>query len=113
MKRHSAEEIRAKLREARELEHRGLSQGQICKALAISVMTFHRWRKQAPRLQPSPSTSHVDILGSSEASPTISSEIETVRLENKRLRKIVTDLLLEKARILESVALHTRQKPSR
>ena len=45
MKRHSAEEIATKLRQAEELMARGQSQAQACKALGVSVMTFHRWRK--------------------------------------------------------------------
>jgi predicted DNA-binding protein (UPF0251 family) len=45
MKRHSAEEISSKLREAEALMAHGLSQAQACKKLGVSVMTFHRWRK--------------------------------------------------------------------
>ena len=48
MKKHSPEEIRAKLGRAKELAERGLSQAEICSALGVSVMTFHRWRKLLP-----------------------------------------------------------------
>ena len=45
MKKHSHEEIRLKLARADELARAGKSQGDICKALGVSVMTLHRWRK--------------------------------------------------------------------
>ena len=48
MKKHSPEEIRAKLGRAKELAERGLSQAEICSALGVSVMTFHRWKAITP-----------------------------------------------------------------
>src|SRR5260370_18024953 len=45
MKRHSAEEIITKLRQAEQLMAGGQSQAQACKGLGVSVMTYHRWRK--------------------------------------------------------------------
>ena len=102
MKRHSAEEIQAKLRDAHELEQRGQSQAEICKALGISVMTFHRWRKDPPE----PNSRPGEGDGCDAAINGTSNEIETLRTENQRLRKIVTDLLLEKAGIEETIARH-------
>ena len=46
MKRHSHAEISAVLSQAHEMMLRGQSQTAICKALGISVMTLHRWRKE-------------------------------------------------------------------
>ncbi|WLB75152.1 helix-turn-helix domain-containing protein [Bradyrhizobium elkanii] len=46
MRRHSTEEISSKVKQAEELMARGQSQAQACKVLGVSVMTFHRWRKQ-------------------------------------------------------------------
>ena len=50
-KRHSAAEIATKLREADALAAAGRRQSEIAKALAISVMTLHRWRKGQLQLQ--------------------------------------------------------------
>ena len=107
MKRHSVEEIRAKLRQAQELEHRGQSQGQICKTLGISVMTFHRWRKEAA--QPQSDTSAVGEDNLAPGFPT-QDQIEALRIENGRLRRIVTDLMLEKARLEEAASHRIGQK---
>ena len=43
--RHTVEEIAAKLEEADALSARGRLHGDVAKALGISVMTYHRWRK--------------------------------------------------------------------
>ena len=104
MKKHSHQEIMLKLGQADELARAGKSQVQICKALGVSVMTFHRWRKLSPRkgevrpaaiLPAEPST----------ATPSTMAEmrrvLEELTIENRRLRKIVTDLLLEKMKIEE------------
>ena len=45
MKRHSRAEISVALAQAQEMTRRGQSQPAICRALGISVMTLHRWRK--------------------------------------------------------------------
>ncbi len=45
-KRHSPEQIIAKLREADALLASGATIGQICQKLAIAEQTFHRWRNQ-------------------------------------------------------------------
>lgn len=45
-KKHSAEQIIKKLREADALLASGKTIGQVCQALEISEQTFHRWRNQ-------------------------------------------------------------------
>ncbi len=45
-KRHSPEQIIAKLREADALLASGATIGQICQKLAVAEQTFHRWRNQ-------------------------------------------------------------------
>ena len=45
-KRHSPEQIIAKLREADALLAGGATIGQICQKLAIAEQTLHRWRNQ-------------------------------------------------------------------
>ena len=105
-KRHGAAEIAAKLLEADALAAKGQTQAEIAKSLNISVMTFHRWRKM--REQDLPRT-RVDALRALDQS-TIGeprfesgnlSRVAQLQLENARLRKLVTDLLLEKMRLEE------------
>jgi putative transposase len=106
MKRHSPNEIRAKLRQADELSQQGLSQPDICKALGISVMTLHRWRKDpdVQRAEPPPAADPGAMGAAGEA--------DALVLENRRLRKIVADLLLEKA-TLEEALTQRAPKPGR
>ena len=45
-KRHSPEQIIAKLREADAMLGSGASIGQVCQKLEVSEQTYHRWRNQ-------------------------------------------------------------------
>lgn len=107
MKRHSRAEIDAALGQAHEMTRRGQSQTAICKALGISVMTLHRWRKEYDGAAISVGKESVPALNENEV------QIEGLRLENQRLRKIVTDLLLEKAKMEEVFAKKPKWKPER
>lgn len=99
MKRHSRAEISVALNQARDMMRRGESQSAICKALGISVMTLHRWRKGFA--ESSGNSANVENLpGRGEAEV----QIAELRVENQRLRRIVTDLLLEKAKVEEAIA---------
>jgi putative transposase len=108
MKRHSEEEIGAKLRQARQLMAGGQSQAQACKELGVSVMTYHRWRRLYHTRQ-----DH-DLVGAETAvlagaalgqgAVAAKRPIDEVRAENERLRRIVTDLLLEKMKAEERIA---------
>ncbi|PDT79391.1 helix-turn-helix domain-containing protein [Bradyrhizobium sp. C9] len=110
MRRHSTDEITSKVKQAEELMARGQSQAQACKVLGVSVMTFHRWRKQeAARGRPANGTvaefaAHTEDR---DGTPPAPSRIDELRLENERLRRIVTDLLLEKMKIEEKLALRS------
>ena len=106
MKRHSRTEILAKLRQAQQQESRGQSQGEICKVLGISVMTLHRWRKEVGRAAQDESPSRMLDTDSAD----ISKQIEDLKVENGRLRKIVGDLLLEKLKIEEADASRSRKR---
>lgn len=113
MKRHSVDEIASKLRHADELMARGQSQAQACRALGVSVMTFHRWRKQRPSrgTEQVHSTELPVEAGLAQKIPGVgdwdTERVKELRLENDRLRKIVTDLLLEKMQIEEQLSLET------
>src|SRR5262249_54789183 len=90
-KRHSRVEIATKLAQANELATQGKLQSEIAHTLGVSVMTLHRWRK-APPPRPQPA-----LVATAEL------QLETSRL--RRLRRLVTDLLLEKVK-LEEAAQH-------
>lgn len=115
MKRHSTEEIAVKLRQAGDLIAQGQSQAQACRALGFSVMTYHRWRKLLPPATvPSPVSVPDERPVPSLDRPLTSDErrVNELRAENDRLRRIVTDLLLEKMKIEEQLGLSLRDKPA-
>jgi putative transposase len=91
MKRHSRAEIIVALNQAQTMMARGQSQSAICKMLGISVMTLHRWRKEFGELQTNP-----DSAEKADVSDDARRQIADLREENRRLRTIVTDLLLER-----------------
>ena len=92
---HSRAEIATKLAQANELATRGELQSDIARTLDVSVMTLHRWRKAPPGRQPAPGAGQRDRTGDGD-------RIAELQLENSRLRRLVTDLLLEKIKLEES-----------
>lgn len=92
MKKHSPEEVLEKLGLANELARRGLSQAEICNELGVSIMTLHRWKKLPPTPVPRAASGN-DLR-----------HLQELQLENQQLRKIITDLMLEKLRIQEVAA---------
>src|SRR5947209_15335619 len=96
-KRHSRAEIASKLAQANELATQGKLQSDIARALGVSVMTLHRWRKAPPGSHP------VREAGQADGMRGGGDRIAELQLENSRLRRLVTDLLLEKVK-LEEVA---------
>jgi putative transposase len=97
MKRHDLQEATAMLRLADDMMRDGKSQKDACKALGISVMTFHRWRKLAAAATASEAA---EADASTAPNP---SQIDDLKLENIRLRRIVSDLLLEKMKVQEAL----------
>jgi putative transposase len=69
--------------------------------LGISVMTLHRWRKEFgdPRENP-------DYGQNVDQREDTRKQIAELREENRRLRTIVTDLLLERTKGDELLARH-------
>jgi putative transposase len=78
-KRHSPEEIIRKLREVEQMEAAGQPVAQICQKLEISVATLARWRSQ--------------FRGMGDAEIKRLKELED---ENRRLKRAVADLTLDK-----------------
>ena len=95
-RKHSSAEIAAMLAQANEMAAQGKLQSEIANTLGISVMTLHRWRKAAT---PAP---HLQIEQFEEEVGQ-SQRISELQLENSRLRRLVTDLLLEKMNLEESI----------
>ena len=85
-KRHSPEQIIRKLREADQLLSEGKDIAAVCQALEIAEATFHRWRNQ---------------YGGMKADD--AKRLKELEIENRRLKKAVADLTLDK-QILEEAA---------
>ena len=84
-KRHSAEQIIAKLREADVELAKGLSVGEICRKLAVSEHTYYRWRKEYGGLK-------VDQA----------KRLKDLERENARLKKLVADQALDNSILREA-----------
>ena len=84
-KRHSPEQIIAKLREADVGLSNGQTIGQVCQKIGVSEQTFHRWRNQ---------------YGGMKAND--AKRLKVLEKENTRLKKAVADLILDKAILKEA-----------
>jgi putative transposase len=99
-KKHSGTEIATKLAQASDLATQGKPQSEIARTLGVSVMTLHRWRK-------SPRSPQLALMGTPEGTRPDwprggDDRIAELQLENSRLRRLVTDLLLEKIKLEEN-----------
>jgi IS30 family transposase len=102
-KRHSRAEISAKLEQAGLLAAAGKAQSEIAKALGVSVMTLHRWRKlDLPRTSGLAANAAGHGMRTGRSRTDIVAALQT---ENRQLRQIVADLLLEKIRLEEAAGL--------
>ena len=85
-KRHSPEQIIRKLREAEGLLSAGKTIAEVCQKLEVSEQTFHRWRNQ---------------YGGMKADD--AKRLKELSEENRRLKKAVADLTLDKQILEEAV----------
>jgi putative transposase len=85
-KKHKPEQIIQKLREADAMLSAERTIGQVCQALEISEQTFHRWRNQYGGMK------------SEEAK-----RLKELEEENKRLKKVVANLILDKDILQEAL----------
>ena len=98
-KRHTPEEIAAKLGQADEMVAQGKLHSEVARALGVSIMTYHRWRKaRAAAAARGPA-----IMARAHPHAAGDARIEDLQAENARLRRLVTDLLLEKMRLEETL----------
>ena len=79
-KHHSGVEVATKLAQANRLARQGKPQSEIARTLRVSVPTLHRWRKEVS--QP-------------DRAPSGGIRLAELQLENSRLRRLATDILLE------------------
>jgi putative transposase len=86
MKRHTAEQIIPKLRQAEADLAQGLTVGQVCQKLGISEPTFHRWRLRYGGLQADDAR-----------------RLKELEAENARLKRLVAELALDKQMLQEVV----------
>jgi putative transposase len=102
-KRHASGEIAAKLAQANELAAKGKTQREISKALGVSIMTYHRWKKM---LGEDAGTAESAGRGEAELRLQPSDSVDMIKrleLENSRLRRLVTDMLLDKLKLEEEL----------
>ena len=77
-KRHSAEQIMAKLREADVALGKGIKVPDVCKALGISEQTYYRWRQKYGGM-----------------APEMARQMKALEKENACLKKLVADQALD------------------
>jgi transposase-like protein len=85
-KRHNPEQVIQKLRDADAMLAAGKTMGQVCQALEVSEQTFHRWRNQ---------------YGGMKAGE--AKRLKELEDENKRLKKVVAELALDKDILQEAL----------
>jgi transposase-like protein len=85
-KKHKPEQIIRKLREADAMLAAGKTIGQVCQTLEVSEQTFHRWRNQ---------------YGGMKAEE--AKRLKELEQENRRLKKLVADLTLDKDILKEAL----------
>ena len=83
-KRHSAEQIINKLREAEVHLGQGMSVPEVSRKLSITEQTYYRWRKEYGGLKTDQAR-----------------KLKDLEKENARLKKLVADLSLDKAMLQE------------
>lgn len=85
-KRHTPEQVIAKLRESEAMLASGKSVAQVCQALGVSEVTYHRWKSQYGGMK-------ADAM----------KRLKELEEENRRLKRAVADLTLDKQILREAV----------
>jgi putative transposase len=109
-KKHSKAEVASKLAQADELAEQGKLQSEIAHTLGVSVMTLHRWRKGSSAGEPRPGPRYE--ASTSDPGRDQENRIADLQLENSRLRRLVTDLLLEKMKLEEAAQKSSTKRAS-
>ncbi len=77
-KRHSAEQIVGKLRQADVALGKGLKVPEVCRQLGISEQTYYRWRQKYGGM-----------------APEVAKQLKALEKENARLKRVVADQALD------------------
>ena len=77
-KRHTVDQIIAKLRRADVLLGKGMKVPEVCKQLEIAEQTYYRWRQKYGGMQPE-----------------MAKELKALQKENTRLKKMVAEQALD------------------
>ena len=85
-KRHTPEQVIARLREAEALLSGGQTIGQVCQKLSVSEQTYHRWRNEYGGMK-------MDAM----------KRLKQLAEENGRLKKAVAELTLDKQILKEAI----------
>ena len=85
-KRHTAEQIIRKLREAETMHATGKSVGEVVQKLGVSEQTYYRWKQR---------------YGGMKAEE--AKRLKDLEVENARLKKLVADLTLDKEILKEAI----------
>lgn len=92
-KRHSAEQIVAKLRQADIDLGKGLKVPEVCKRLGISEQTYYRWRTKYDGMD-----------------PVMAKQMKGLERENARLKKLVADQALDMLILKEAARPRLQQR---
>ena len=92
-KRHGAEQIIPKLREAEVELARGLKVPQVCKKLEVTEQTYYRWRKKYGGLRMDQAK-----------------RLKELERENARLKKLLAEAELDKAILREAASPRPQQR---
>ena len=84
-RRHTAEQVILKLREAEVLLAKGTKMPQVCRKLGVTEQTYYRWRKEYGGLRTNQAK-----------------RFKELEKENVRLKKVVADLTLDNAILKEA-----------
>jgi transposase-like protein len=84
-RRHTAEQIIGKLREAEVLQAKGMSMEEVLRQLGVSDATYYKWRKEYGGLR-------VDQA----------KRLKELEQENSRLRRVVSDLSIDNVILKEA-----------
>jgi putative transposase len=103
--RHSDEQIRRKLRDAETALVSGASIPDVCRELAISEATYHRWRKRFGSLRDR--DGNLGRVGSGKED--VSKRLKELEKENKRLKQLVGQLMLDNALLKDALELKHRR----
>jgi uncharacterized protein YjcR len=76
--RHTPEQVIRKLRDGERMLAEGTDLADVCRALGVSVQTFHRWQKQYQGMR------REEVA-----------ELKNLRKENSRLKKLVAEQALD------------------